>query len=66
MLVLTRKAGEAIYIGNDIKIVIVQIKGHQVQVGIEAPKTIHIKREEIRNDHASTGGQARQNPKRSS
>lgn len=63
MLVLTRKAGEAIFIGEDVKIVIVQIKGGQVQIGIEAPKTVHIKREEITNGQAPTGGKARQNRK---
>lgn len=47
MLVLTRKVGECIAIGDDIKIIVMQIKGKQVRLGIKAsPETI-IHREEI-------------------
>jgi carbon storage regulator len=37
MLVITRKAGEVIYIGNDIRVFILEISGNKVRVGIEAP-----------------------------
>lgn len=47
MLILTRKPGESLYIGDDIKITIVEIKGHQIRVGIEAPQEFKIYREEI-------------------
>ena len=47
MLILTRKPGESLYIGDDIKITIVEIKGHQIRVGIDAPKEYRIYREEI-------------------
>jgi carbon storage regulator len=47
MLVLTRKTGECINIGDDIKIYIVGIKGHQVRVGIEAPGDTPVHREEV-------------------
>lgn len=47
MLVLTRKLGESIAIDDDIKIVVVQIKGKQVRLGIEAPRDTKIHREEI-------------------
>ena len=47
MLVLTRKLGESIAIDDDIKIVVVQIKGRQVRLGIEAPHDTKIHREEI-------------------
>jgi carbon storage regulator len=47
MLVLTRKVGETIAIDDHIKITVVQIKGKQVRVGIEAPKETRIHREEI-------------------
>jgi len=47
MLVLTRKLGESIAIDDHIKIVVVQIKGKQVRLGIEAPKETKIHREEV-------------------
>ena len=47
MLVLTRKLGEKIQIGDDISIVIMEVKGKQVKLGIEAPSNIKIHREEI-------------------
>lgn len=47
MLILTRKPGESLYIGDDVKVTIVEIKGHQIRVGIEAPSSIRIYREEI-------------------
>jgi carbon storage regulator len=47
MLILTRKPGESIYIGDQIKVTIVEIKGHQIRVGIDAPTELRIYREEI-------------------
>ncbi len=47
MLVLTRKMGESVTIGDDIKISVIDIKGRQVRLGIEAPKSMTIHREEI-------------------
>lgn len=47
MLVLTRKTGESINIGDDIKISIMEIKGRSVRIGIEAPPSMSIHREEI-------------------
>ena len=47
MLVLTRKLGESIAIDDHIKIRVVQIKGKQVRLGIEAPKETKIHREEV-------------------
>jgi carbon storage regulator len=47
MLVLTRKIGESIAIDDHIKIVVVQIKGKQVRLGIQAPKETKIHREEV-------------------
>jgi len=47
MLVLTRKLGESIAIDDDIKIVVIQIKGRQVRLGIDAPRKTRIHREEV-------------------
>ena len=47
MLVLTRKLGESIAIDDHIKITVVQIKGKQVRIGIQAPKDTKIHREEV-------------------
>ncbi|MBF0291628.1 MAG: carbon storage regulator CsrA [Nitrospinae bacterium] len=47
MLVLTRKLGESVTIGDNIKISVIDIKGRQVRLGIEAPPEMTIHREEI-------------------
>lgn len=49
MLILTRKAGQSFYIGDGVKVTIVEVKGNQIRVGIEAPKELRIYREEIYN-----------------
>jgi carbon storage regulator len=48
MLILTRKPGEGIYIGNDVKVIVLGVKGCQVRFGIEAPRNVRVDREEIR------------------
>ncbi len=47
MLVLTRKVGEGIAIGDDVKIIVMQIKGKQVRLGIKAAPSTAVHREEI-------------------
>lgn len=47
MLVLTRKPGEALMIGDDIEITIVSVSGDQIKIGIDAPKHVDIHRKEI-------------------
>ncbi|WP_027955052.1 carbon storage regulator CsrA [Halobacillus kuroshimensis] len=47
MLVLNRKSGESIKIGDDIEIKVVSIEGGQVKLGIEAPRHIDIHRKEV-------------------
>lgn len=47
MLALSRKVNESIVLGNDIEITILEIKGDQVKVGVNAPKTVPIYRKEL-------------------
>lgn len=47
MLALSRKQNEAIVIGNDIEITILEIKGDQVKIGIQAPKSVPVYRKEL-------------------
>ena len=47
MLILTRKLGESIAIGDDIKITFLESKGRQVKIGIDAPPHVAVHREEI-------------------
>ena len=47
MLILTRKVGEVITIGEDIKIRVIEIKGKQVRLGLSAPEVYVIHREEV-------------------
>ena len=49
MLILTRRIGESIIIGDNVEVSILDIRGHQVRLGIEAPKDISVHREEIYN-----------------
>ncbi|OCG02178.1 carbon storage regulator CsrA [Gilliamella sp. wkB112] len=49
MLILTRRVGETLIIGDDVVITILGVKGNQVRIGINAPKEVSIHREEIYN-----------------
>ena len=53
MLILTRRIGESVSIGADIKVVVLGVKGRQCRIGIEAPGDVTVMREEIagRNKH---------------
>ncbi|MGA4516654.1 carbon storage regulator CsrA [Solibacillus silvestris] len=58
MLVLSRKVGETIWIGDDVELVITEVKGDYVKVGIRAPRTIDIIRGELRNDISDANKEA--------
>ena len=47
MLILTRRAGETLMIGDDISITVLGVNGNQVKIGVNAPKDIDVHREEI-------------------
>ena len=47
MLILSRKIGETIRIGNDIEVIVLGVKGNQVRIGINAPETVPVHREEV-------------------
>jgi carbon storage regulator len=47
MLILTRREGETIFIGSDIQVTVLGVKGHQVRLGVAAPPSVVVEREEI-------------------
>ena len=64
MLILTRRVGETVMIGNDITVTVLGVKGNQVRVGVNAPKEVAVHREEIyerikREEQAASTGNRR-------
>ncbi len=61
MLILTRRIGETVVIGDDVDITVLGIKGNQVRLGVKAPKEVSVHREEIyaricrENDQQASG-----------
>ncbi len=47
MLILTRRVGESIKVGDDVTVRVLEVKGNQIRVGVAAPKSIAVHREEI-------------------
>jgi carbon storage regulator len=47
VLILTRRVGEALMIGNEVTVTVIAVKGNQVRIGIQAPKDVAVHREEI-------------------
>ncbi len=58
MLILTRRIGESVHIGDDVRLTVLGVRGTQVRIGINAPKDIPVHREEIyyRIKHEQGGG----------
>jgi carbon storage regulator CsrA len=67
MLILTRRAGEALRIGDDIEVMVMAVNGSQVRIGISAPRDVAVDREEIaerkRRDRESQESGAHPNPR---
>jgi carbon storage regulator len=47
MLILTRKTGESLMVGNEITVTVMGVKGNQVRIGIDAPKDVEVHRQEV-------------------
>jgi carbon storage regulator len=47
MLILTRRVGETLIIGDDVSVAVLGVKGNQVRLGVDAPKEVSVHREEI-------------------
>lgn len=47
MLILTRKPGQKIIIGDDVSVTILEINGNQISIGVNAPKDVSVHREEV-------------------
>jgi carbon storage regulator len=67
MLILTRRVGETVMIGDDVTITVLGVKGNQVRVGINAPKSIAVHREEIyeriKREHAAEAAETAEKQK---
>jgi carbon storage regulator len=63
MLILTRRTGETVMIGNEVTLTVLGVKGNQVRIGINAPKSVPVHREEIyeRIKRELAGGEANGN-----
>lgn len=58
MLILTRRVGEVLNIGADVTVTVLDVKGSQVRIGVNAPKNVSVDREEVR-DRKNAGIPAR-------
>lgn len=47
MLILTRRIGETIIIGDQVSVTVLRVKGNQVRLGVDAPRTVSVEREEL-------------------
>jgi carbon storage regulator CsrA len=56
MLILTRRVGESVVIGTDVTVTVLRVKGNQVRLGVDAPKSVSVQREEIFHRIQQEGG----------
>lgn len=50
MLVLTRRPGESIVIGNDVVVTVLEVRGDQIRIGVSAPRSVQVHREEVHRE----------------
>jgi carbon storage regulator len=58
VLILTRRVGETVMIGDEVAVTVLRVKGNQVRLGVNAPKSISVQREEIFQRIKRESGQA--------
>ena len=68
MLILTRRVGESLRIGDDVSVTVLGIKGSQVRIGVNAPKSVSVHREEvydrINDENSKNSGDSEKNSKK--
>ena len=66
MLILTRRVGESVLIGEDVTITVLRVKGSQVRLGVSAPRTVSVQREassgRIKHEDLGTGENPKESP----
>jgi carbon storage regulator len=60
VLILTRRVGESVMIGDEVAVTVLRVKGNQVRLGVNAPKSISVQREEIFQRIKREAGQSTQ------